>query len=41
MKPNFAPSHIERWDSKLFCGYKQSMIRDVEVNSCCQCDSYV
>ncbi|KAG2633094.1 hypothetical protein PVAP13_2NG286203 [Panicum virgatum] len=22
MKPNFAPLHIERWDSKLFHGYK-------------------
>lgn len=34
MKPSFAPLHIERWDSKLFRGYKQSIIRDVEVNSC-------
>ena len=41
MKPNFAPLHIERWDIKLFCGYKQSIIRDVEVNPYCPCDSYV
>ncbi|XP_072147443.1 uncharacterized protein [Setaria viridis] len=30
MKPSFAPLHIERWDNKLFRGYKQSIIRDVE-----------
>ncbi|RLN28952.1 uncharacterized protein C2845_PM05G17360 [Panicum miliaceum] len=30
MKPNFAPLHIERWASKLYRAYKQSIIRDVE-----------
>ena len=34
IKPKFAPLCIERWDSKLYQGYKKNIIRDVEVNFC-------